>query len=1028
VLLFSSFAYALNLELQIIPIKTAFTDEENILLDVNIVSYELFSNTENTRLIVKVRDQNIIQDVGLVKPDEIKRMQINLNKFSAGNYAAEAFLEYDFLGVTDQTQTEYFNIKVEPSTPIVMKTYNTMIKDIIVPNSTEINKEFEIKVKIFNKLDEVQVEFLVGEEKSTQTITETGDIEVSKKIKTVKEGILPLEIRLISKGIVQHSKIINLVIANPQNYMPVEPVKLEIKKGEVIIEVGNEPENIIDEIGCFVVGGCKGDLSGPDIKNVLIQESSNETYFELIADDAQTGNSSIENCQINIGSQWENMQAKDGTYDAPLETTSYSLAKIIYEDQQIMFRCSDSLQNTTTITTEVVGKEKGTIKITVLDKALNKRIKDALIYFDGELKGATNSNGEITISTYAKEYNLKISTKGYINAEKAVAVQENKETSVAVDLEQALEQRFEVPAGFEKYVNAKMASHTAIHPQEKRLMSYSFPIKSTRKVDVAKDLIEKVDEYLTYDYSCLQDPKPATCQAWHDSEYDVIETGKGVCYDWATLGISFTDSYGIPARYVRGCWTYNTLNGKKETVCHAWEEVYLPEEGGWMHLDTLWNQYNNPCVYASQMSVICASNFDAFDPNETDWQKMWTSLDEKYVCGKPCDLTTTLSEEEGTKIFAEGFGFDYIFELHLDNTRVNVTFGRKLTSEEEATIKENIAEGKLNEGELKEALLSIVRPQFETMGRIENVTLEEINVQEPKEIEIRFSVEFEKPIDEFKHSFTISQYSSVDYSLDTTQPVFSIEPIPMNREGIKYHWRFAEAGEHTINVTLKEEKIVFILTENPLLSSVIENVVKKLNKAEIILLANESTALDQIEDGNFSKVYLLGSYSEISDSFEKKILEKGIEVVRFIGSTSEVSSDIASLFWLNSEEAVIGSAYDFESVKLAKNKAIAATLPLILLEESFDEKTKTVLENMGTNKIYLADPNQKISDSVKEQIKTVAGIEEIVLEREPKDLKLVSGKKTSPIDYSNIIIFLVILLVVILGVAYLYKKKQKRQY
>jgi len=1021
ILLCLSNVFALNIDLQISPIKPEFTNEENIVLDVNIVNYEIFSDAESVNLVVKVNDQNIIREIGIVKPDGLKQTTIELGQFPAGNYSAEAFLEYDFLGVVDQTQIEYFNLRVIPSEPIEMETYTALIKEVLIPSNTEVNKEFEIKVEVLNNLGQLTVEFLFEGKKYEREINEKGTVEVAVNLETQRDGIVPLEIKLIATGSTQQSKIVNLVISNPENYRKVASVELTIQKGEVIIESGKEPENVIEEIGCFVVGGCKGDLSGPDVENILMQESTNSTYFEVVVNDSQVGNSTIKECQINIKGGWRQMLPRDGSFDSPNEIATYTLTEIIYETQQIIFRCTDSFQNTTTITTEAAGKEKGTIKIIVSDKILNQRIKGALIYLNDELKGATNQDGEFSVSTYAMEYNLKISAKGYVDSDKKVLLEEGEEEIINIELAQSLEQRFEVPPGFEKYVYAEQASHTVIHPQEKRLLSYSFPILSLEKVDVAKDLIEKVDDFLFYDGNCWPE-RNDDCQAWHDSEYDVIEAGRGVCYDWATLGTSFSDSYGIPSRYTRGCWYRKNLHGTRVASCHAWQEVYLSEEGGWIHMDTLWNRYNDPCVYSRGMSLNCVGDFIAFDPQT----KQWIPRDDVYVCGKPCDSIYLSDVGDETEIFDNGYGFDYSYNVKLNAKSAEITFGRNLTAEETEDLKGKLDSGDLNEAVLTETLFSTINSQFENLGKTKNIELIELDSNNLKDIKIQFELEFDNEVTEFNHSFTISQYSTVNYSLETAKPIFSISPALAEKVEGAYYWVFNEAGEHTINIVLREENVAFVLTDNPLSHLIVENAVRKLDNAELFVLYAEDSTLNQLINGSFSKVYLFGTYSEISSSFEKRISEKNIAITRVTGDATSASQNISSLFWINSDEAVIGSAYDFDSAKQAKNKSVSKGLPLLLIEDSFDSKTRLILENMGVGKIYLADPNNKISQETRNQITSIAKLEEILPEREQNSLKLISEEKSSHSNNSNITVPIVVIGVIGLGIAIYYFKIMKK--
>jgi len=351
VLLCLSNVFALNLDLQISPIKTEFTDEENIILDVNVVNYEIFSDAESVNLVVKVNDQNIIREIGIVEPDELKQTTIELGQFPAGNYSAETFLEYDFLGVVDQTQIEYFNLRVIPSEPIEMETYRALIKEILIPPNTEVNKEFEVKVGVLNNLEQLTVEFLFEGDKSELEINEKGTVEVTVNLETQREGIVPLEIKLIAGGSTQQSKIVNLVISNPENYKKVTPVELKIQKGEVKIESGKDPENIIEEIGCFVVGGCRGDFSGPKISNFTASSNQEKTVIEAIVDDSESGNSNISNCYFNYSGEWIPILNE---YGSPKIKVTYELEKVS-GTSVINLQCADEFGNSTLAAFSVEG-------------------------------------------------------------------------------------------------------------------------------------------------------------------------------------------------------------------------------------------------------------------------------------------------------------------------------------------------------------------------------------------------------------------------------------------------------------------------------------------------------------------------------------------------------------------------------------------------------------------------------------------------------------------------------------------------
>ena len=66
----------------------------------------------------------------------------------------------------------------------------------------------------------------------------------------------------------------------------------------------------------------------------------------------------------------------------------------------------------------------------------------------------------------------------------------------------------------------------------------------------------------------------------------IIETGKGVCQDYAHVMISIARSWGIPARYVSGYMHVIGVADEQvpETQTHAWVECLLPNFG-WIGFD-----------------------------------------------------------------------------------------------------------------------------------------------------------------------------------------------------------------------------------------------------------------------------------------------------------------------------------------------------------------------------------------------------------------------------------------------------------
>ena len=66
----------------------------------------------------------------------------------------------------------------------------------------------------------------------------------------------------------------------------------------------------------------------------------------------------------------------------------------------------------------------------------------------------------------------------------------------------------------------------------------------------------------------------------------IIETGKGVCQDYAHVMIAIARSWGIPSRYVSGYMHVTGLAYEQvpETQTHAWVECLLPDLG-WIGFD-----------------------------------------------------------------------------------------------------------------------------------------------------------------------------------------------------------------------------------------------------------------------------------------------------------------------------------------------------------------------------------------------------------------------------------------------------------
>ena len=85
-------------------------------------------------------------------------------------------------------------------------------------------------------------------------------------------------------------------------------------------------------------------------------------------------------------------------------------------------------------------------------------------------------------------------------------------------------------------------------------------------------------------HGCLQ-YIPGSTTAESSVEH-ILETGRGVCQDYAHLMIAIARSWGIPARYVSGYLNPTDPSGEQapSNATHAWVECRLPELG-WVGFD-----------------------------------------------------------------------------------------------------------------------------------------------------------------------------------------------------------------------------------------------------------------------------------------------------------------------------------------------------------------------------------------------------------------------------------------------------------
>ena len=94
--------------------------------------------------------------------------------------------------------------------------------------------------------------------------------------------------------------------------------------------------------------------------------------------------------------------------------------------------------------------------------------------------------------------------------------------------------------------------------------------------DLAERLCRQIRETFTYE--------PGVTDV-HSPSSKVLSMRRGVCQDFAHVLIAACRMRGIPARYVSGYLFGGALSERSDRASHAWCEVYLGPELGWLALD-----------------------------------------------------------------------------------------------------------------------------------------------------------------------------------------------------------------------------------------------------------------------------------------------------------------------------------------------------------------------------------------------------------------------------------------------------------
>jgi len=222
-------------------------------------------------------------------------------------------------------------------------------------------------------------------------------------------------------------------------------------------------------------------------------------------------------------------------------------------------------------------------KITISGQTTNKKIKALIIkdtyqeWFDIDL-----ANGKFNKDIWLTE------GKGQYEVNIMVNLEDRKYTyGPKLYIENVTDvNRFLVPT---KDIDS---NDPAISDLAKRLTRLS---KTDR--DKARNIYNWITRNIKYDYTKYRNQLANDYSDVYGA-VNTIKTKKGVCYDFSTLFAAMSRSIGLEAKVIRG----NYVSGKRQEY-HAWNEIYLKDEGKWIKLDSTFG-------YALNKDYFDNSDFD----------------------------------------------------------------------------------------------------------------------------------------------------------------------------------------------------------------------------------------------------------------------------------------------------------------------------------------------------------------------------------------------------------------------------------
>lgn len=146
-------------------------------------------------------------------------------------------------------------------------------------------------------------------------------------------------------------------------------------------------------------------------------------------------------------------------------------------------------------------------------------------------------------------------------------------------------------------INKYLVSTKHVESNNAEIIKLSKKIVEGKNTDRerAKAIYDWVSENIKYDYVKLNKHQIGD----YNNKYGALNTlkeKKGVCYDYSTLTAALGRAAGLQVKMVKGQAITPKYSG-----FHAWNEIYISEEGKWINLDTTFG------------SISLENNFDGMD-------------------------------------------------------------------------------------------------------------------------------------------------------------------------------------------------------------------------------------------------------------------------------------------------------------------------------------------------------------------------------------------------------------------------------